>query len=906
MYLKKLEIQGFKSFANKVALEFPKTHKDDKGVTAIVGPNGSGKSNVSDAIRWVLGEQSVKTLRGKKTEDLIFAGSNKRSRLGLAEVSLYLDNTEGIAPIEYTDIEITRRVYRSGESEYLLNKQTVRLSDIVLLLAKAKFAQKTYSVISQGTIDAVLIAPPTERKEFFDEAAGVKEFQIKRDQSLNKLKNTQTNLQQVDIMLQEIEPRLRSLTRQVKRLERREEVEKELKEDQVKYYSSLLFEINQKIKLVEDKKAEVKPKVELLQRELIEIQKKLDQASKQEVRTELFSQLQRELSSLVGQKNSLLREQAILKGKLDVEYAKSGQINLVWLEKRDDEVKNRLLVLENELRQKQNSKIAEEELFTKKNILTKIEQEINLLKTKIEEINQSRNKLSDHEIKQVLQEIFDLQKEFIEKLQNTSELNELAEIKTSASLIYKKITNFKDSYFLTQDLEGIKKEIEHTQNALKFLQEEKVSLITEINEISVSIKISQEKVVLLNREIEREKNELVKIKNEIDQSKNATQNNVKVDEVKINLQSQEIDQQMHKLDIEMLVVQKKLNEFNEEEEKKRTILIQLQREYSTKQSELYSLNNRLNETNVEFAKISTRKEDLQREVVNELKSLEVIIKDFSENIDRNSLFNRIQQSKHQLELIGGIDEEVVNEYNQIKERYEFLHTQTTDLKNAIKSLDQIITELDKTILKEFNNSFTKINKEFDKYFKILFNGGTAKLVKITEEDLLENKTEKELAMIEANKEAQSKEEATEEKQAEDELYDIKKKFKKNNIYAGIDIKAMPPDKKVSSINLLSGGERALTAIALVCAIISCNPSPFVVLDEVDAALDEANSERFSSILHQLSHQTQFIVITHNRSTMHQAKILYGVTMGEDGVSRLLSVKLAEAEKLEAEGKVKMV
>jgi len=326
MYLKKLEIQGFKSFADKVALEFPDAKQDDKGITAIVGPNGSGKSNSSDAIRWVLGEQSMKTLRGKKTEDMIFSGTGKRTRLGFAEVTLHLDNSDKIAPIDYDEIVISRRLYRSGDSEYLLNKKPVRLADILMLLAKAKFAQKTYSVIGQGMIDSILIAPPSERKDFFDEAAGVKEFQIKRTKSLNKLKNTQTNLQQVDIVLQEIEPRLRSLTRQVKKLERREAIEKELLESQIKFYSSRLSEINKKILESKEKENEVSPQVEKLQQELAMIQNKLDEAARVATRTEAFDQLQQELNNLVSKKNGFLREQAILKGKLDVEYAKSGKI----------------------------------------------------------------------------------------------------------------------------------------------------------------------------------------------------------------------------------------------------------------------------------------------------------------------------------------------------------------------------------------------------------------------------------------------------------------------------------------------------------------------------------------------------------------------------------------------------
>ncbi|MFH1187307.1 MAG: AAA family ATPase, partial [bacterium] len=353
MYLKKLEIHGFKSFANKTALEFPDAKKDDKGITAIVGPNGSGKSNTADAIRWILGEQSMKMLRGKSTADLIFSGSDKKTRLGFAEASLHLDNSSHLADIEYEEIVITRRIYRDGESEYLLNKKPVRLADILMMLAKAKFAQKTYSVIGQGMIDSILTASAAEKKDFFDEAAGVKEYQIKREQSLNKLKSTQTNLQQVDIMLNEIEPRLKSLTRQVKRLEKREEIEKELQDAQIKYYSKLASEIQEKIKIGKEKEREISPRIKELQEELVNIQKKLNDAATQTARSEAFTNLQTELNKLLGQKNNLLREQAVLKGKLDIEYTKSGQINMVWLDKRKEGVQNRINELSAQL-QKQN------------------------------------------------------------------------------------------------------------------------------------------------------------------------------------------------------------------------------------------------------------------------------------------------------------------------------------------------------------------------------------------------------------------------------------------------------------------------------------------------------------------------------------------------------------------------
>ena len=230
MWLQRIELVGFKSFANKTALEFLPPTAESRGITAIVGPNGSGKSCVVDAIRWVLGEHSMKLLRGKKSEDVIFAGTPKRPRLGVAEVTIHLNNEDGGAPIDYSEVVIGRRVYRSGESEYLLNGTQVRREDIILLLAKARVGQRTYSIIGQGMVDQFLLASPAERKTFFDEAAGIRPAELKRDQAAGKLDRASENLRQGETLLAEITPRLRSLVRQVKRLERREEVERELRQ----------------------------------------------------------------------------------------------------------------------------------------------------------------------------------------------------------------------------------------------------------------------------------------------------------------------------------------------------------------------------------------------------------------------------------------------------------------------------------------------------------------------------------------------------------------------------------------------------------------------------------------------------------------------------------------------------
>jgi len=247
-----------------------------------------------------------------------------------------------------------------------------------------------------------------------------------------------------------------------------------------------------------------------------------------------------------------------------------------------------------------------------------------------------------------------------------------------------------------------------------------------------------------------------------------------------------------------------------------------------------------------------------------------------EEINIDEIANQIKQLENQYNLIGGIDPEAEKEYVEIKEKYDFLSEQTTDLENAINSLESIIKELDKEIRVRFEKEFKEICKKFEEYFKILFNGGAAKIIPLKEDEINE-------------------EEKKESSAEEDEMKEKIKKLSKFNAtgLAGIEIQACPPGKAIKSIAMLSGGEKALTAIALICSIISANPSPFVFLDEVDAALDESNSERLAKILDDLSHKTQFVVITHNRAPMHKANVLYGVTMQENGISKMLSIKLED-------------
>jgi len=317
MHLEKLGIQGFKSFANKIDLEFGGDGAADRGLTAIVGPNGSGKSNVADAIRWALGEQSVKLLRGKKSEDVIFSGTDGRARAGMAEVSLYLDNSDRAAPVDFEKLIITRRLYRDGTSEYLVNKNKVRLADIQLLLAQANFGQRTYSVIGQGTIEAFLLMSPAERKDFFDEAAGVKHLEIKRNQAIGKLESTAENIKQAETLLAEIEPRLRSLTRQVKRLEQRSELEGELYTAEHLYYGMLWQRLAASLTEYRGKLGAAEEKTRAVQNEVAVLRKKMIGEAKENALDEGLAALQKEYEKLNEEKNALKESDWRLRTELE-------------------------------------------------------------------------------------------------------------------------------------------------------------------------------------------------------------------------------------------------------------------------------------------------------------------------------------------------------------------------------------------------------------------------------------------------------------------------------------------------------------------------------------------------------------------------------------------------------------
>ncbi len=874
MHLEKLEIQGFKSFATKNTLVFPGLVEGNRrGLTAVVGPNGSGKSNIADAVRWALGEQSMKTLRGKKSEDVIFSGSDKKGKLGMAEVSLFLNNSDGKTPIDYSEVVLTRRLYRDGESEYLINNAKARLLDVQMLLAKANVGQKTYSVIGQGMVEGFLNTSLSERKEFFDEATGVKQFQIKRDDSLNKLRASLENLGQAEMLLGEIEPRLAHLTRQVGRLKKRGEVEGELRELQLAYYRTVWHEINDRFKNANEKLLDLEKTKGAKDKKLATLNAELVSLQRQSGANQEFDRLQVELTAKQSAKEKVMAELAKIDARLELKFESEGKFDLSFFKRRATELEREETRLLSEIESLEKS------VTEHTNEVKKLEAERSHLTKEIESLHQSLGEESGPQSDSRIDDLKKRLKKSVELLETAEQLDDITGIKFALRDIRKELTELHElavSFGVSLS--------KQTQSSLLSITNQKETILEQLRLSSQALTIAEERLRL-------SKTSLVEIKKE----KTSTTSKLKADGGDTSSSERKgIEKSIDTVEVEIKQIKDKLGRFTSDQEEQRQKLFALQNENQTLQTEVNRLTSELNDSKIESTRQETKLEDLEVEIRQNLGGLKEVRDNRQSNeIDRFAVQEKITQLKRQLDLIGGIDPEIEQEYITTKERHDFLSNQVSDLLATGESLETVIEELDATIKERFDKEFKVISQKFEEYFKILFSGGTAKILKVM--------TDEEDSAIESNDGKQPLPKASDNKEEVITVVGAKLKrikfLQKYNAtgLAGIEIQATPPGKKIKSITMLSGGERALTAIALICAIISANPSPFVMLDEVDAALDEANSERLAKILDDLSHKTQFIVITHNRASMLRAAVLYGVAMQDDGVSKLLSIKLEEAK-----------
>ncbi len=742
MYLKSIELSGFKSFAKKSELNF------SSRVSAIVGPNGSGKSNIAEAFRFVLGEQSIKSLRGKKGEDMIFNGAGDLPRANRASVKIVFDNSTKFLPLDYESVTIERVVHRDSVNEYLINGSQVRLKDVVELLAAAHIGASGHHIISQGEADRILNASIKERKSMIEDALGLKMYQYKKQESEKKLVKTRENIAQVESLRREIMPHIRFLKKQVEKVQKSIELKDELQKEALEYCAREDHFIKTTTEKIHREKTPLLQKEKELDSELASAKAILEGAKHKDATSEELISLEQNLRKIREEKDNLFRDT----GRLD------GEINsLVRMVKKQEEVAH-------SLEHKTVTLLSVEELSTQ--IENKVKQakstkDIDLLLSTLDDISNLLTGFIDHNKDKVDTSLLvDAQKD-IENLKNSK-------------------------HEIEKKLEHIKKE-----------------------EDTLSVTYTD-----LQAKIEREK----------DSNRDAEKA-----VFRIMAESQEVRLKLHDL-------------VNQEE-----VLRVVSEDFKRELTELGHMlgTHVLQFQNAEF--------------------------DFSEPRHlQEERRRKIEKIKIRLEDAGGAGgADVMKEYTEATERDEFLAKEIIDLEKSATSLTELIADLDMRLSTEFKTGVDKINHQFKEYFAVMFGGGEAHLSVVAPVKKKRKDTD---LMLEDETEVPVEEEVEE----------------------GIDIEVNLPKKKVKGLMMLSGGERALTSIALLFAISQVNPPPFIILDETDAALDEANSKKYADMIENLSKYSQLIVITHNRETMSRAGILYGVTMGMGGGSKLLSVAFDEA------------
>ena len=978
MYLKEIKASGFKSFAEKINIEF------GSGISGIVGPNGSGKSNVVDAVRWVLGEQSVKSLRGEGTmSDVIFSGSKSRKAASFASVTLIFDNTDKYLNIDFDEVAIKRTIYKSGENEYFINNEKCRLKDILELFMDTGASKESFNIISQGDVANILSGKAEDRRVIFEEAAGVLKYKKRKDEALRKLSKTHDNMTRVNDIIEE-------LNTTVEPLKKQSEVAKIYLDKKSKLEN---VEIALTVNDIEKYNFEYKFSKEKIESLTDEITKMLSDSSKEQAKIEAIKNTINKLNN-----DLYLKQQELVKVSSEVERL-SGEKNLISERSKynSDDVKlhDNILNLKEKILSVDTmintlTKEIESENINNKDISDKLNEIINKLVTLEKEKEKLTSSLNEkirlitnlkhrkdvlidsiennsslpYSVKNVLNNpkligIYNVVGKLIEFEEKYSDALEVAlmsavshivcetEESAKSAINYLKNNNLGRATFLPLNvmkprmvdediynkLKTSKGFIDIASNLVNFDVKYKnailnllgsVVIVDDIDNANAISKVinNRYKVVTLSGEVVNiggsvtggslkksnilsEKYELENLLKNID----VTQNEISEIENKINdvderYTNAEYEKKSILINVEANseILKNKNNKLEELSRDKKSFELELSNNLNTVNNvisteeenilnEYYAKVKEKEELTIEIERIvknlSNEKEELTNnesylktsnseynKVQNELKQheikvnrldvkldnlLNILTEDYSItyekakekyilDINEDDARSEVNTLKREIKALGDVNVSSIEEYERVSERYNFLQKQKEDLINAENMLLEIINEMDEVMKINFAETFEKIKGAFSETFKILFGGGNAEL-KLTDPD--------------------------------------------NILETGIDIVALPPGKKLQHISLLSGGEKTLTAISLLFAILRVRPVPFCILDEVEAALDEVNVDNFGKFLSKFKGDTQFIIITHKKKTMEYADVLYGITMQESGVSKLVSVKLEE-------------
>lgn len=977
MYLKEISATGFKSFADKLTISL------DGKTTCIVGPNGSGKSNIVDAVRWVLGEQSVKSLRGDSNmSDVIFSGSKNRNALNVATVSLTFDNSDNYINIPYNEITVKRRVYRTGENEYFINNEKCRLKDITDLFLDSGIGKSSFNIISQGEVQKIVSESSYDRRVIFESAAEVLKYKKRKEDALKKLDKTHTNLERVNDIIAELEIQVEPLREQSIKAEEYLKIKNELKNIEVALLSSEITTINEEYQLTKEKIEKLNNEIMNLgvqsnksDTELLDLKNNLSkiELTIKELNNRLLS-LTKEEEKINGEKNILKERQKydasnskVHENISSLKEEKLKKENIIHLDKIDlDTLQNELESIKSEINNltllgnasKKEYQDSFNEYNEKTKLLADIDHKIGIIEDYINNggtINNSIKAILNNPrlrgIHQTLGALLEIDEKYLKALDVSlggskqfivvenedsakSAINYLKDNKLGRATFFP-ISVIKprgvdlDTLNVVRNMQGF---ISVLMDVVKYdskyynVVSNQVGNVLLVDNIDNANKIS--KVINQRYKIVTLDGDIVHIGGtmtggSLNTSKSIFEEKHELETLRVK--RREIAEVIATLEENIKSSTSKLEDNSEKIRQKEIVLIQTQEKYNTKKSSLDITNEEYNNIINELRSLenlvdsslskeedrimklyyetSREKEEVVREIARstkekdkisstidnieatnklnntslytkekELKTLEINISkmdvlldnylrilsedyemtyekaksNYILEMDTKEARSLVNSYKNRIKQIGMVNVQAIEDYKRVSERYKFLNSQKDDLLNAKDTLLEIINEMDTVMKEEFLTTFNKIDIEFQEVFKQLFKGGSASLKLTNPDDLLET---------------------------------------------GVDIIASPPGKKLTSINLLSGGEKTLTAICLIFAILNVKPIPFCLFDEVEAALDEANVDNFGKYLNNYKDKTQFLIITHKKRTMEYANTLYGITMQESGVSKLVSVKL---------------
>ncbi len=924
MLLKSIDLFGFKSFADRTKIEL------SEGITAILGPNGCGKSNVVDSVKWVLGEQATRSLRADRMEDVIFGGTETRKPLSVAEVALTLSNEQHDLPLDAPEISVRRRIYRSGENEYFINSNPVRLKDVRELFFDTGLGKTAYSIMEQGRIDQILSTKPEDRRTIFEEAAGITRFRARGQEAERKLEKTEENMRQVDGILGEVRRSYESLKRQAERTEQYRSLREQIFQSEVSIQLLKLREFSEEHHALEAKltekrnsrdalKAEIDginssmeesiDQVNAMEASLVENQKKLYRVdleknhrdSQMRILRERVGELERKIAAEEERRRTLLAKLEELQGELTARKkthedlsARNLEVeeNIRSFERDIQQFAARIAGNETEIgRMTQEIKTREKELEDLRVHLRElIDRIVAELDRQLKESGYSAQgrREAEEELRfllgklrvqlegkeQIFQDLSALKMDLAEERRRLTEstrqaLSESLEVLARVEQRFEDYRRFTPSFLedflapqgiITQK-RGIDGRIGELQAAI--IQRREASEQLRVENRALSAKIEEYRRTLEELRVSRARmqaqlaalvSEAARLGREVQESEKGLESVVREIE-ETRLRGGEIadrigrvEEEKKGLEKEELGLKKELSRLEGDIVRRNQGLVTKERDLKNRMSRLSSLQGDVEKLQVKLAEVGAEVRNIHRNFseqhARELSEFEGRMYQIEQPL--KDLRTELADLREKVKALGQINLMAPEEFAEISERYNFLVGQLEDLKKAREDLNKVTEEIRTESADLFMETFNQIRKNFHVVFRRLFGGGRAELKLIDAENVLET---------------------------------------------GVDILAQPPGKRLENIGLLSGGERSLTAVALLFGIYMVKPSPFCILDEIDAALDEQNIGRFVAMLQEFASSSQFIIVTHNKKTVAAAETLLGITMEESGVSKLIAIRL---------------